>query len=311
MIDVNPIEQTKLFGLDKHIDELINLEENDKLPNKILLSGQKGIGKSTLAYHFINYCLSKNESFNYNIKDYEINPESSTFKTILNRSNPNFILLDITDEKKFIDINQVRELILKLTKSSFNDKPRFILIDNIDTLNKNSINALLKILEEPSINTFFLLINNTNKKILPTLSSRCINFKISLSNKETLNIANKLLDYKLYEIINKDLINYYFTPGNIYRLAQFGKILGYDLSKINLKQFLKISLKDKNYKKNNLFKHLFFDLLESYFSTLTHNFRSNVFIQYEYFLKKISNTKKFNLDEESLFIELEEKIFNG
>ena len=44
------------------------------------------------------------------------------------------------------------------------------------------------------------------------------------------------------------MVNYYFTPGNIYRLAQFGKILGYDLSKVNLKQFLKISLKDKNYK---------------------------------------------------------------
>ena len=311
MMNINSIEQTKLFGLDKYFDELINLDENNKLPSKILLSGQKGIGKSTLAYHFINYCLSKNESFKYNINEYEINPESSNFKTIINKSNPNFILLDISDEKKFIDINQVRELILKLTKSSFNNNPRFILIDNIESLNKNSINALLKILEEPSINTFFLLINNTNKKILPTLLSRCINFKISLSNKETLNIANKLLDYKLYEIINKDLINYYFTPGNIYRLAQFGKILGYDLSKVNLKQFLKISLKDKNYKKDKSFKYLVFDLIEFYFSTLAHNFRSNEFIQYEYFLKRISNTKKFNLDEESLFIELEEKIFNG
>ena len=42
---------------------------------------------------------------------------------------------------------------------------------------------LLKILEEPSPNTYFILINN-NKKVLPTLLSRCINFKISLSNKE-------------------------------------------------------------------------------------------------------------------------------
>ena len=311
MININPIEQTKLFGLNKYIDELINLEENEKLPNKILLSGQKGIGKSTLAYHFINYCLSKNESFNYNIKDYEINPESTTFKTILNRSHPNFISLDISDEKKFIDIKQVRELILKITKSSFNDKPRFILIDNVEFLNKNSINALLKILEEPLINTYFFLINDSNKKVLPTLSSRCINFKISLSNKEAINIANKLLDNRLYEIINKDLINYYFTPGNIYRLAQFGQMLGYDLSKIDLKQFLKVFLKDKNYKKNSSFKYLVFDLVESYFSNLTYNLKSDIFSQCEYFLKRISHTRKFNLDEESLFIELEEKIFDG
>ena len=61
MIELNPINQTKLFGLDKYIYELIDLEKRDVLPNKILLSGQKGLGKSTLAYHIINYILSKNE----------------------------------------------------------------------------------------------------------------------------------------------------------------------------------------------------------------------------------------------------------
>ena len=56
---IEPINQTKLFGLDKYINELIYLHEKDILPNKILLSGQKGVGKSTLAYHFINFVLSK------------------------------------------------------------------------------------------------------------------------------------------------------------------------------------------------------------------------------------------------------------
>ena len=51
----------------------------------------------------------------------------------------------------------------------------------------------LKILEEPSLNLHFILINN-NKKVLKTLLSRCINYKISLSNKDNLEIANKLLD---------------------------------------------------------------------------------------------------------------------
>ena len=59
-----------------------------------------------------------------------------------------------------------------------------MLIDNIETLNINSINALLKILEEPNENINFILISN-NKKILPTLTSRCINFKLSLSYNET------------------------------------------------------------------------------------------------------------------------------
>ena len=311
MVNISPIEQTKLFGLDRYINELINLEENNKLPNKILLSGQKGIGKSTLAYHFINYSLSKNEKFNYNIKNYEIDPENSTFKTIQNKSNPNFILLDLNDEKKFIDIKQVRNLILILTKSSFNEKPRYILIDNVESLNKNSINALLKITEEPSLNTYFFLINDNSKKIIPTLSSRCINFKISLSHQETLEIANRLLDEKLYEIISKDLINYYFTPGKIYELAQFAKTFDYDLSNLDIRSFLKIFIKNQHYKKNDTMKYLVFNLLEMYLGKLTYDFKSNMLDQTEYFLKRISDTKRYNLDEESLFLELEERILNG
>tara|TARA_B100000989_G_scaffold57214_1_gene38771 strand:- start:259 stop:1194 length:936 start_codon:yes stop_codon:yes gene_type:complete len=311
MIDINPIKQTKLFGLDKYIDEIINLEKSNKLPNKILLSGQQGIGKSTLAYHFINYSLSKNEKFNYNVIDYEIDPQNTTFKTILNKSNPNFFLLDIDDDKKFIDIKQVRDVTLVLTKSSFNEKPRYILIDNVESLNKNSINALLKIIEEPSLNTYFFLIHDSSKKILPTLSSRCINFKISLSNKENLEITNSLLDNKLYENINKDLIDYYFTPGKIYRLVQFGKEFDYDLKNLDIKSFLKIFIKNKHYKQSGKMKYLIFDLVESYLRMMTYDFKLQVFDQYEYFLKKISDTRRFNLDEESIFMELEEKILNG
>ena len=61
---------------------------------------------------------------------------------------------------KSINIDQIRDLIKNINKSSFNDKPNFILIDNTEYLNKNSINALLKDLEEPNKNTFFILINN-------------------------------------------------------------------------------------------------------------------------------------------------------
>ena len=64
---MNHLNQTKLYGLDKIIF-LINFFIKNKLPNKILLSGQKGQGKSTLAYHFVNYVLSKNEKYTYDLK---------------------------------------------------------------------------------------------------------------------------------------------------------------------------------------------------------------------------------------------------
>ena len=134
MNHIYPINQTKLYGLEKFINELIQLENSKNLPNKILLSGQKGLGKSTLAYHFINYVLSKEEEYPYDINNFEINNQNQSFKTILNKSNINFTLIDISHEKKFIDINQIRNLIINLKKSSFNNKPRFILIDNIESV---------------------------------------------------------------------------------------------------------------------------------------------------------------------------------
>ena len=310
MISLEPINQTKLFGLDKYFLELVYLYKKNNFPNKLLLSGIKGSGKSTLAFHFINYILSKDEKFNYNLKNFQINSESKSYKTIINKSNPNLNIIDVKIDKKSIDINQIRELITTLNKSSFNNKPRFVLIDNIEFLNINSINALLKFLEEPNYNIYFILIHN-NKKVLPTLLSRCINYKISLSNKEVLEIANKILDGKLSENINKELVNYYLTPGNIYNLVKFAKLNDYDLSNFDLKDFLKTLIKENHFKKNILIKNIIFDLIEFYFTKISSSLSISIFEKYSLFLQRKSEITKYNLDEESLFIEFEEEILNG
>ena len=155
-MNLDPSRQLDLFGHEIQFTNLTDLYTNKKLPNKILLSGAKGIGKSTLAYHIVNFILSYDEDFSYNDKKFKINPDNKSFKLIINKSNPNFILVDINEDKKNIDINQIRNLILTLNKSSFNTKPRLVLIDNIELLNINSINALLKILEEPNDNINFI-----------------------------------------------------------------------------------------------------------------------------------------------------------
>jgi DNA polymerase-3 subunit delta' len=310
MNNLDPSSQCKLFGLNNYLLELIRFYKANSFPNKILLSGQKGIGKSTLAYHFFNYVLSENENHKYDIQNFTINTESSTFKTILNKTNTNLINVDISPDKKSIDINQIRELINNLNKSSFNDNPRFVLIDNIELLNDNSVNALLKVLEEPSIKVHFILINN-NKRILSTLLSRCLNFKISLSNKESFIVANKLLDGNIEKFINKDLLNYYISPGNIYNLINFGNNNDYDLVNTNLENFLESMITNKHYKKDKLVSFIIFDFIELYFNKISFSLSTRIFDKYSYFLKKISDTKRFNLDEETLFTEFKEEILNG
>ena len=310
MTNIEPVNQTKLFGLDKFILELIHLEKKKKLPSKILLSGQKGLGKSTLAYHLINYILTKNEKYSYDINTFQINPKSNIFKTILNKSNPNLIVIDAAFEKKMIDINQIRDLISTLNKSSLNEKPRFVLIDNIELLNINSINALLKILEEPTSNVHFILINN-NRKILPTLLSRCLNFRVYLSNYENILVTENLLNGKVNDFINEDLINYYSTPGSLYKIVKFGENNNYDLPNLNLKEFIKVIIKNFHYKKDVSLKYLFFEYIEFYLNKINSNISLEFFSRYNYFLNKISDVEKFNLDEESLFMEFEKEMLNG
>tara|TARA_B100001057_G_scaffold132162_1_gene131436 strand:- start:931 stop:1863 length:933 start_codon:yes stop_codon:yes gene_type:complete len=310
MSNLEPINQTNLYGLDRYLKELIRLYKNDIFPNKLLLSGQKSIGKSTLAFHFINYALTLNENYKYDVKNFIINEESHEFKTIINKSNTNLIMIDVNEEKKTIDINQIRNLIISLNKSSFNKKPRFVLIDNIELLSTNSINALLKVLEEPNENIYFILIHN-NRKVLSTLLSRCINFKINLSNNESLNISKQLLNDNVGTLVNNDILNYFSTPGEIYNLIQFSIQNNYDLSNLDLRSFLKILIEDGQYKKDVFINNMMYDLIEFYFRKLNSSFSNLVNQKYSYFIKRISDTKMYNLDKESLFMEFNEEILNG
>ena len=304
---IKPSTQTNLYELNHELINLINLYKKRNLPNKILLSGQKGIGKSTMAYHLINYILSENEEFSYDIMNYKINENNKSYKLIQNRTNPNFILIDVIDEKKKIDIKQIRNLIINLNKSSFNKKPRIILIDNIELLNNNSINALLKTLEEPGKNVFFILINN-NKKILETLKSRCLNFNIFLSNKQSNEILKKLINSEKYNLIHEDLLNYYFTPGKIFNLIKFSEENDIDLFNMDLHELLSFIIDKSLYKNDIYIKNYIFELIEVFISK---NISNKSFEFFNYFINKINNTKKFNLSEETLFLEFREKVLNG
>ena len=309
-MSLNSSTQLNLYKHQEIFNHLSKLYLNNKLPNKILLSGEKGIGKATLGYHLINFVLSEDEEHSYDVENNKINLENKSFKLIQNKSNPNFNLIDVAEDKKNIDINQIRELIVNLNKSSFNNKKRFVLIDNIELLNLNSINALLKVLEEPNENINFILINN-NKRVLPTLKSRCLNFKIFLTNAQSIEIVNKLINDDVYNFINQDLVNYFTTPGKLYELLNLAENFDLNLKDYNLDTFLQSLISSKNYKKNKPIIQLIYSFIEVYFRNNISTKNIKLFHHYHYFLKKINDTKIYNLDEETLFMEFEDKVLNG
>ena len=309
-MNIKSSENRRLYGMKFYFNELINLYKKNKMPNKILFSGKKGVGKSTLAYHIINYILSENEECKYDKKKLIINKDNKSYKLLQNNTHPNFYLIDLIDEKKNIDIAQIRQMILYTNKSSFNDMPRFVLIDNIENLNINSVNALLKIVEEPNDNIFFILIHNCEKKILPTLKSRCLTFKINFSFDKSIEILNLLIDKNIFDLINIDLMSYYNSPGELINLLNFADEKKIDLKNSTLSNILNLLIDNSYYKKNKFVKSIIINYIELYFlkeykKSIKKNSLLNI---YHSFIEKIYNTEKFNLDEESLFLEFKSKL---
>ena len=305
-------ENIRLFGMNVFFNEITNLYNSKKMPTKILLSGKKGLGKSTLAYHIVNYILSENEEYKYDLTKFIINKENKSFKLVQNNTHPNFYLIDLLYDKKNIDISQIRNVISYTYKSSFNVMPRLILIDNIETLNRNSVNALLKVIEEPNKNIYFILINNNEKLILPTLKSRCLTFKINFTFEQSMLVSNQILNRNLLDLINYELINYYTTPGEIIDLINFSKEKNIELKDYTLINLLNLLIDNGYYKKNRFVKKLLFNFIELYFlkEYKTSKTKQKLLNFYHNFINKIHNTEKFNLDEESLFLEFKSKLLN-
>ena len=116
-----------------------------------------------------------------------------------------------------------------------------------------------------------------------------------------------LINGNIYDHINENLINYYSTPGKIYNLIKFSKEINIDLTKLDLKNFLNLIINENYYKKETSLKYIVYDFIELFLSTRTDLINSEMSNK---FLKRINDTKKFNLDEESLFIEFKSTILN-
>ena len=86
---MEPSVQTKLYEYNDLFSLLIRLQNDSRLPNKFIISGKKGIGKSTFAYHFINYLFSKDEENKYDLSNFEINKNNRSYN-LVKKNSPKF-----------------------------------------------------------------------------------------------------------------------------------------------------------------------------------------------------------------------------
>ncbi len=220
----NPMNSLQLFGLKEYFINFVNLYKNKKLPKIILLTGDKGIGKFTLSFHLVNYILSLNSKFPYNYEKLMINIDSPFYKKILLNIQENFNYIGSNYSKK-IGIEDIRSIKKKFNNTPLNNLPRFTILDDVELLNVNTANALLKFIENPSAFDFFILINNKKSKIIETLKSRSLETKIFLDCKKQEEIFNNLI--KVLNIKSHFSHNFkrYAAPGMLIKFSEYLKKL--------------------------------------------------------------------------------------
>tara|TARA_X000001036_G_C20677398_1_gene804693 strand:+ start:950 stop:1882 length:933 start_codon:yes stop_codon:yes gene_type:complete len=263
-----------LFGYDSQFNNLIRLYQAQKFPKTLLFSGKKGQGKSTLVFHFLNYVFNQN---GYNHEKKKIDKKSPIYNQIFNKTFANIIFIN-GDDTSEANIENIRKLRNLLSQSTMTNKHRFIVLNDIELFNNNCLNALLKIIEEPSTSNFFILINNETKKMSETISSRCHEIKIFMSNHERKNNTQKLID--LFGIINTfDYETTDITPGHFVIFSKISEEYNIDFDKNyiqNIEALLKL------YKKN---KDLNFISMANYLIEL---------LAYKKLVAKNSNIEKIN-----------------
>ena len=288
------MSENKLIGHNSYLENFVSLYKYDKLPSKILITGKKGIGKSLLINNFLLKIFNSNN-------DHEL---------ITNMTHPNILNIKKTNDKKNIEIDQIREVVKFTNQSSFNNKARFIIIDDAEFLNINSSNALLKNLEEPNENVFFILIFNSDMSLLDTIKSRCIEFKINISNENIELIVNNYFKDNIYTKINSDLINYYSTPLFLISLLNYMNENELSISNTSIDDLLINLINNKHYNKQDFIRDNLNTIIELFFYNHINKTKKLTYKIKEYYYSKFSNVRKFNLDYETFFLEFKDKLLS-
>ena len=270
----------KVIGFDQEFDSILNKLLENKLSNSLLLTGNKGIGKNYFIFQLIEEYIKKK------VISEQINHHLSLLK---NNSHPNIMNVkkEIDEKtkklKNFIIIDQIRKINqFSLETSVIENIPKFILIDSADDMNINASNGLLKILEEPKLNTYFFLISHQPSSLLPTIKSRCLKINLSNHNYDNFSRIIKISNPDIDEETNKFLYDISNGSPGLINEYEFDEILNVFERLINL-----ITNKDPFSESNN-------DTIK-FLSTLD-NEKLKVFISFMKFILITINKIKLGID---------------
>ncbi len=174
-----PSENPMLVGHETQAIQLASAYRAGKLHHALILSGPRGIGKATFAFHLAHHILKYPDRATAPEIFVAPDPASSLFRMIASGSHPGVLYLTrpVNEKTKSfraaVTVEEIRRVNRFLSMTAHDGGYRVVIIDPADDMNANAANALLKSLEEPPARTVFLLISHAAGGLLPTIRSRC------------------------------------------------------------------------------------------------------------------------------------------
>ena len=196
-----PQEFKDLIGQEVMAQTITNAIKLGKTPNAYLLTGIRGVGKTTTA-RLIAKALNcqKNEDSKIICSNEKF---CSTCHDIVNSNHIDILEMDAASKT---GIDDIRELIENSKYSPTSAKFKIFIIDEVHMLSKQAFNGLLKTLEEPPPSLKFILATTEIRKIPVTILSRCQRFDLKRVSVDQLFEHLKMIAVKEKGKISNDAI---------------------------------------------------------------------------------------------------------
>ncbi|MBT4699120.1 MAG: DNA polymerase III subunit gamma/tau [Proteobacteria bacterium] len=189
----------EVIGQDVMVQIIKNAIKMDRIPNAYLLTGIRGVGKTTTARIIAKAINCKNSE--------TLEKKCEGFCHCEAITNSNHIDVLEMDAASKTGIDDIRELIDSAKYYPTSAKYKVFIIDEVHMLSKQAFNGLLKTLEEPPPHLKFILATTEVKKIPLTIISRCQRFDLRrIKLEEMISFLKKISEREKAKINEKALM---------------------------------------------------------------------------------------------------------
>lgn len=200
-----PNDFSEVVGQEHVVQALSNSLDQNKIHQAFVLSGTRGVGKTTIAR-----ILAKSLNCEQGL-DSKPCHKCSTCESVAEGSFMDFQEIDAASSRGVDDTKQLLETVMYMPSAS---RYKVYLLDEVHMLSTQSFNMLLKTLEEPPEHVIFILATTLPEKIPATVLSRCLQFNLK-------NLTNRQLTDRLKFILNEEEIS--FEDSAIEQIAMSGR----------------------------------------------------------------------------------------